>query len=293
MDRQNVIAGPLDIAFVQIGPPGGQIAILLHGFPYDAHACVAAGERLAAEGWRVLIPWLRGCGPTRFLSGTTPRSGEQAALGADLLAFMNALDIETAVLAGYDWGGRAACVVAALHPTRVAGLVSIGGYNIMSRAALAVPLPPQWEKRLWYLYYFHSERGRAGLDCHRRDLIRLLWSDWSPAWLFDEATFDRSAPSFDNPDFVDVVIHSYRHRFGLVDGDPTYSADAARLEQLPEIAVPAILLQGDKDGVDPRQTIDSTRFRRFVRSAIVGGGHNLIQENPVAIAAAVAELSRG
>ncbi|HUZ64916.1 MAG TPA: alpha/beta hydrolase, partial [Acetobacteraceae bacterium] len=212
----------LDIGYEETGPGDGRPVLLMHGFPYDPRAFDGVVPGLVAAGCRVIVPYLRGYGPTRFLSEGTMRSGQQAALGADLLALLDALGIPRAVLAGYDWGGRAACIVAALWPERVSGLVSIGGYNIQDIAGSAVPLAPEQEYRFWYQYYFHSERGRAALQADRRGVCRLLWRLWSPAWNFDETTFARSAASFDNPDFVDVVVHSYRHRFGYAAGDPAY-----------------------------------------------------------------------
>jgi pimeloyl-ACP methyl ester carboxylesterase len=290
--RQLSVETPLlDIGYLEAGPADGRVAILMHGFPYDALACVEAGAMLAAEGWRVLIPWMRGYGPTRFRSTETMRSGEQGAFGADLLAFMDAMAIETAMLAGYDWGGRGACAVAALWPERVSGLVSIGGYNLFDPVLLRNPAPPDFEVRLWYCFYFHSERGRQGLTQNRRAVVRYLWETWSPSWRFDDATFDRSAVAFDNPDFVDVVIHSYRHRFELAPGDPAYAELENRLTQLPPIDVPAFLLQGGDDGVDPRRTIDGSRFPQLVGTALVPGGHNLIQENPQAVVDAIRALA--
>ncbi len=212
---QHIHAGPLSIAYSEFGPSDGPSVFLMHGFPYDIHTYAEVAPALAAEGCRVIVPYLRGFGPTRFLSADTPRSGEQAALGADLLALMDALKVERATLAGYDWGGRATCVVAALWPERCTGLVSFNSYNIQDIARAMEPDTPTNEHSLWYQYYFHSERGRAGLAKDRRGLIKLLWRLWSPAWAFDDANFDRSAPAWDNPDFVDVVIQSYRHRFGL------------------------------------------------------------------------------
>ena len=209
-------AGVLRVDYAEHGDPAGRAVVLLHGFPYDVRAYDGVVPLLAARGLRVVVPSLRGFGATRFLSDATPRSGQQAALGADLLALLDALRIERAIVAGYDWGGRAACVVSALWPERVRGLVSVNGYNLQDIARSAQPAAPEKEYRLWYQYYFHGERGRAGLAAHRRDLCRLLWRLWSPDWDFADADFERSAPSFDNPDFVDVVIHSYRHRFALV-----------------------------------------------------------------------------
>jgi pimeloyl-ACP methyl ester carboxylesterase len=291
--RQLSLGTPLlDIGYLESGPGDGPVAILMHGFPYDALACVEAGKLLADDGWRVLIPWMRGYGPTRFRDPATIRSGEQAAFGADLLAFMNGLAIDRAVLAGYDWGGRGACAVAALWPERVTGLVSIGGYNLFDPVLLRNPAPPEDEVRLWYCFYFHSERGHQGLLRNRRAVTHFLWKQWSPSWRFDEATFERSAAAFDNPDFVDVVIHSYRHRFELAEGDPAYAELERRLTRLPAIEVPAFLLQGSDDGVDPRRTIDGSRFPGLVGTALVPGGHNLIQENPRAVVDAIGALSR-
>ncbi len=291
---RRVAAGALEIGYFEIGPAGGAPVILLHGFPYDVHAYDAVAPRLAAAGRRCIVPYLRGYGATRFLSDATPRSGEQAALGADLLALMDALAIPRATLAGYDWGGRAVCIVAALWPERVSGLVSCGqGYNIQNIAEAWRPAPPVEEHRYWYQYYFHSERGRIGLSDNRRDLCRLIWRLWSPSWAFDEATFARTAEAFDNPDFVAIVIHSYRHRFGGIPGDPAVSAIEARLAAQPLIPVPAILLQGADDGVDPPAAIDDSarHFPAFrERRIIAGAGHNLPQEAPEAFAAAVLAL---
>lgn len=286
-------AGVLDVAVLEAGPGHGSPVILLHGFPYDVHAYDAVAATLAAAGYRVIAPYLRGYGATRFLSADTPRSGQQAVLGTDLLALMDALGLQRAVLAGYDWGGRAACVVAALWPERVQGLVSCNGYNIQAIAAAGQPLSPAAEHRLWYQYYFHSERGRAGLAGDRRALCRLLWRLWSPTWHFDAATFEQSAASFDNPDFVDVVIHSYRHRFGLVPGDPAAEAVERRLAAQPPITVPTVVLDGADDGVTPASPDrDAGRFTsRYERRLIRGAGHNLPQEAPAAMVAAITGLT--
>ena len=286
-----IAAGVLEVAYREAGPVDGTPVILLHGFPYDVHAYEAVAERLGAAGRRCIVPYLRGYGPTRFLSKDTPRSGQQAALAADLLALMDALEIESAVLAGYDWGGRAACIVAALWPERVRGLVSSGsGYNIQDIPNAAKPLAPEQEYRFWYQYYFHSERGRAGLTANRRELCRLLWRLWSPSWVFDDFTFERSAASFDNPDFVEVVIHSYRHRFGGIPGDPSLDAIEARLAAQPQISVPSIVLQGADDGVDPPEDVDNDAPHftgAYERRIFPGAGHNLPQEAPAAYAEAV------
>jgi pimeloyl-ACP methyl ester carboxylesterase len=281
----------LEIGYEEHGPTNGPAVILLHGFPYDVRAYDEVAPALAADGCRVLVPYLRGYGPTRFRSPATPRSGEQAALGADLLAFMDSLEIESAILAGHDWGGRAACVVAALWPARCRGLVSLGGYNILDIVSAREPQPPEIEHRFWYQYYFHGERGRAGLDRYRADFCRLLWRLWSPTWAFDDATFAATAPSFDNPDFVDVVIHSYRHGFGLAPGDPAYEAMEARLAERPPITVPTVVLLGADDGVRPHSLANTSRFSGPVEVLMVAhAGHNLPQEQPAAFADAVRSL---
>src|SRR5918996_981193 len=226
---KRVAAGVLDVAYEESGATAGTPVVLLHGFPYDVHAYDDVGPLLASAGCRVIAPYLRGYGPTRFLSPDTPRSGQQAVLAHDLLALMDSLGLDTAVLAGYDWGGRAACIVAALWPERVRGLVTGLGYNIQDIPGSTKPQPPERELALWYQYYFHSERGRAGLDQNRHALCKLLWQLWSPTWRFDDATYERTAAAFDNPDFVPVAIHSYRHRFGLAPGDPAVEDTERRL----------------------------------------------------------------
>ena len=293
MDATRFIdAGVLRVAYEEHGDPAGRPVVLLHGFPYDVHAYDGVATLLAAQGLRVIVPWLRGYGPTRFLSGDTPRSGQQAALGADLLALLDALSIERALVAGYDWGGRAACIAAALWPGRVRGLVSVNGYNLQDIARSGTPAAPDTEYRLWYQYYFHGERGRAGLAVHRREFCRLLWRLWSPRWAFSDAEFDRSAAAFDNPDFVEVVIHSYRHRFALVDGDPACEDIERRLAAQPPIAVPTVTLDGDADGVSPGGMPKAGRFTGRHEHRVVGGGigHNLPQEAPQAFAQAVLDV---
>jgi pimeloyl-ACP methyl ester carboxylesterase len=288
---KRIDAGVLSVAYEETGDPAGWPVVLLHGFPYDIHSYDEVAPRLAAQGARVIVPWLRGYGPTRFLSAATPRSGEQAALGQDLLALLDALRIESAVLGGYDWGGRAACIVAALWPERARGLVSVNGYNIQNIARSGEPASPKAEFRYWYQYYFHGERGRKGLERNRRELCRLLWRLWSPEWRFDDATYERSAASFDNPDFVDVVIQSYRHRYALAEGDPAVAEIERRLAAQPPITVPAITLDGDADGVmSPGGTAHHAgRFtgRHEHRVVSPGIGHNLPQEAPAAFAEAV------
>ena len=286
-------AGVLDVAYYEAGPADGPVAMLLHGFPYDIHSFVDVAPRLAAQGCRVIVPYLRGYGPTRFRDPATPRSGEQAAMGADLLALMDALDIKRAVFAGYDWGGRAACVTAALWPERCAGLVSVNGYLIQDIARAMIPVRPEREVPLWYQYYFQLERGRAGLAANRQGIAKILWRQWSPNWQFDEATLERTVAAHDNPDYVDVVIHSYRHRFGLADGDPQYADIQRRLAALPAISVPAITLDGDADGVAPATdgSASAAKFsNRRAHRVIPRAGHNLPQEEPEAFADAVMEL---
>jgi pimeloyl-ACP methyl ester carboxylesterase len=287
---KQIDAGVLRVAFDDVGPPQGTPVVLLHGFPYDVHAYDEVIPRLAARGCSVITPYLRGYGPTRFLAPDTPRSGQQAALAHDLLALMDALAIPSAVLAGYDWGGRAACIVAALWPERARGLVSGGGYNVHDVRGAAEPMAPEDEHRLWYQYYFHGERGRAGLDRNRHAFCKLLWRLWSPDWTFDDATYDRTAAAFGNPDFVAVVIHSYRVRFGLVPGDAAVEATEHKLATKPRIGVPTIALDGGGDGV--ARADGSARHRPyftgpFERRVIPRVGHNLPQEAPQDFADAV------
>lgn len=271
------------------GPAGGMPAILLHGFPYAARCYDGVAPLLAAAGLRVLVPHLRGYGQTRLKPGV-PRSGAQGALGADVLALMDALSIPRALLAGYDWGGRAACVVAALHPGRCAGLLSCTGYNIQDIATAAAPVAPEQEARHWYQYYLHGARGARGLAENRREFARLLWRTWSPEWAFTEAEFTASAEHWDNPDYVEVVVHSYRHRFGLVAGDPAHAAIEAALARRPAIQVPALDVHGGADGVNPPRP---TVAPGFVRRLLPGVGHNPPQEASAAFAAALLELHRG
>lgn len=292
--RKNIRTPALDIAYEESG--AGVPVFLMHGWPYDPRCYDEVVPLLVAGGCRAIVPYLRGFGATRFLSHDTPRSGQQAALGKDLLELMDALAIERAVLAGYDWGGRAACIVSALWPERVLGLVSGNGYNIQDIAASTRPQPPVQEHRFWYQYSFHTERGRAGLEQNRGALCRLLWALWSPYWTFEEATFARSAASFDSPDFVAVTIHSYRHRFGYVAGDPALETVERRLAGRPKIPVPTIVLQGEADGVlppDSSQTHAAFFTGPYQRRLLPRVGHNPPQEAPQAFAAAVLELLRG
>jgi pimeloyl-ACP methyl ester carboxylesterase len=289
---RHIDAGVLNIAYYETGPADGPAAILLHGFPYDIHSYVDVAPLLAAKGWRVIVPYLRGYGATRFLDARTPRFGQQAALGADLIALMDALNIPAAVFGGYDWGGRAACVAAALWPIRCIGLVSVNGYLIQDIAHALKPGRLSQELAYWYQWYFQIERGRAGLAADRREIAKLLWRQWSPNWAFDDETFARSADAFDNPDFVDVAIHSYRHRYGLAEGDPRYAELERQLATLPPITVPAITLDGDGDGVALATdgTAQAARFTgKRTHRVIPRAGHNLPQEEPAAFAAAVME----
>lgn len=284
----------LDLAFEEHGPPDGAAVILLHGFPYDPRCWDEVAPALAARGFRVVVPYLRGYGPTRFLSAETVRSGQQGALAQDLLDLMDALSIPRAALAGYDWGGRTACIVAALHPERVTGLVTGCGYNIQDIAGFATPAAPEAEHRFWYQYYFHTPRGRAGLAANRDGIGRLLWRLWSPSWSFDDATYARTAASFANPDYVDVVIHSYRHRYGYVEGDPAYDAIERAVAATPAIGVPTISLHGADDGVDPPSEADGDRERftgRYERRILPGVGHDIPQEAPEATIRALLDLA--
>jgi pimeloyl-ACP methyl ester carboxylesterase len=291
-----VDAGVLNIAYYEAGPAAGPVAILLHGFPYDIHSYIDVAPQLAVQGCRVIIPYLRGFGVTRFRDATTLRSGEQAALGADVIALMDALRIKRAVLAGHNWGGRAACVAAALWPDRCSGLVTVNSYLIQDLARAIVPINPDYEASLWYEYYFQIERGRAGLAANRREIARILWEEWSPDWDFDDATFNRTVDAHDNPDYVDVVIHSYRHRFGLAAGDLQYAELQGRLASLPAISVPSVTLDGDSDGVLPASDgrASAAKFTgRRIHRIVPGAGHNVPQEEPEAFAAAVMELVKG
>jgi pimeloyl-ACP methyl ester carboxylesterase len=292
---QHIRTTTLDVTCEITGPADGEPVILLHGWPYDVRVYDGMVPALTAEGCRTIVPYLRGFGPTRFLSDSTPRSGQQAALAHDLIELMDALALPRAALVGYDWGGRAACIVAALWPERVRFLVSGNAYNLQDIARSGAPATPEQERRLWYQYYFNMERGRAGLEANRRELCRLLWRLWSPHWEFDDATFERTAPSFDNPDFVAVTIQSYRHRYGKAPGDPALEAIEQRLAAQPAIAVPTIGLQGDADGVWPQETT-AAHGRHFTcpyeRRIVRRGGHNLPQEFPDVVTAATLDLLR-
>jgi pimeloyl-ACP methyl ester carboxylesterase len=285
----------LDIAYEHDGPAGALPIILLHGYPYDVRAFDDVVAILAGAGLRTIVPYLRGYGPTRFLSSDTPRSGEQASIGQDLFDLLSAKQIEQAVLAGFDWGARAACTVAAVWPERVRGLVTCAGYQIQDLARAKAPADPEQELRFWYQYYFQTERGRNGLAQRRYDLGRLLWKLWSPTWEFDDETYRRTAASFENDDFVEVVVHSYRHRMGNAPGDPRYSALQARLAALPKIGVPSIVLHGALNGVNPVQS--SEKHARYFsgpyeRRVLENVGHNPPQEAPRVFAQAVLDVCK-
>ena len=290
---RRAVTSVLDIGYEESGPADGPPVLLLHGFPYSVRGYDAVVELLTGAGSRCIVPHLRGYGATLFLDPSTMRSGQQAALGNDLRELLDALHIERAVLGGFDWGGRAACIVAALWPERCAGLVTCSGYNIQDIAAFAEPDPPQLEYANWYQFYFHTERGRAGLTANRREIARLLWTLWSPPWRFDRATFEASAGALDNPDFVDVVIHSYRHRYGYAPGDPALEHIELALAAQPAITVPTISLDGNDGPWGPADTSPHERahFTGTYEQRVLGGvGHNVPQEAPKEFAAAVRDL---
>jgi pimeloyl-ACP methyl ester carboxylesterase len=292
---KHIRTSSLDIAYEESGAAEGVPVFLMHGWPYDPRCYDEVIPPLVAAGCRLIVPYLRGFGPTRFLSAETPRSGQQAALGNDLRELIDALVIKRAVLAGYDWGGRAACIVAALWPDRVRGLVTVNSYNLQDIPGSVKPAAPAQEHRLWYQYYFNTARGSAGLEANRRQLCRLLWKLWSPLWAFDNAAFERSAASFDNPDFVAVTIHSYRHRFGYTPGDPALEEIERRLTAQPKIAVPTVALQGEADGVHPPEASEKHAVHftgPYKRLVLPGIGHNPPQEAPQAFADAILGLMR-
>jgi pimeloyl-ACP methyl ester carboxylesterase len=291
---KQIDAGVLNVGYVEAGPASGKAVLLLHGWPYDIHSYDAVAPMLAARGFRVIVPWLRGFGSTHFRSPTTFRNGQQSALAVDAIALLDALKIDRAIVGGFDWGARTADIVAALQPERCAGLVAVSGYLIGNPAAGKLPLPPKAELQWWYQFYFATERGQAGYDKNRREFARLIWQLASPQWRFDDATFDRSAASFDNPDHVSIVIHNYRWRLGLAEGEATYADLEKRLAVGPTIAVPTITLEGDANGA-PHSEPDAYAMKftgRYENRIITGGiGHNLPQEAPDAFARAVVDVS--
>lgn len=290
---KRIQAGVLRVAYFDNGPTDGVPVFLLHGFPYDVHSFDAVIPDLVSYGCRVITPYLRGYGPTQFLKADTLRSGQQAVLAHDLLSLMNALQVRNAVLAGYDWGGRAACIVAALWPDRVRSLVTVGGYNIQDIPGSIKPQIPENEYRYWYQYYFHSKRGQIGLSQNRRELCKLLWRLWSPSWKFSDEEFNQTAVSYNNPDFVEVVIHSYRHRYGLVPGDPSVEETEQHLTKQPKISVPSISLNGLNDGVAPLGgSTDHHHFftGKYEHRFIEGVGHNPPQEAPSKFIEAILDL---
>jgi len=290
---EQIHAGALDVGYVQAGPKDGRPVVLLHGWPYDIHCYSGVAPLLAAAGYRVIVPYLRGHGTTRFLSSDTVRNGQQAAIALDIVALMDALGIETAILGGCDWGARTANIIAALWPERCRAMVSVSGYLIGSRELNRKPLPPAAELQWWYQYYFATARGRAGYAANRKAFNRLIWQLASPRWAFDDAVFERTAAAFDNPDHVDVVIHNYRWRLSVAEGEPRYDDFEARLAALPAITVPSITLEGDANGAPhPEPGAYAAKFvGRYAHRTIAGGvGHNLPQEAPSAFAQAIVDV---
>lgn len=290
---KRIEAGVLNVGYAELGPAGGQPVLLLHGWPYDIHSFVDVGPILADVGYRVVVPYLRGYGTTDFLSAGTMRNGQQAALARDAIALMDALEIEDAIIGGFDWGARTADIVAAIWPERCKGLVSVSGYLVGSQAAGMTPLPPSTEHQWWYQYYFATERGRLGYERNRREFNRLIWRLASPKWQFDDASFDRSAAAFDNSDHVAVVIHNYRWRLGVAEGESQFHYLEERLALAPDITVPAITLEGDANGAPhPDASAYAEKFTGKYRHRVIGGGvgHNLPQEAPQAFADAIIEV---
>jgi pimeloyl-ACP methyl ester carboxylesterase len=290
---KQIDAGVLSVGYADIGPPSGAVVLLLHGWPYDIHTYVDVAHQLAASGYRVIVPHLRGHGSTRFLSDDAFRNGQQAALATDAIALLDALKIKTAIVGGCDWGARTANILAAIWPERCTALVSVSGYLIGSRQANAKPLPPKAELQWWYQYYFATERGRAGYELHRRDFARLIWQIASPTWRFDDATFLRSAAALDNPDHVAIVIHNYRWRLGLAEGETIHDELERRLAEAPPIRVPTITLEGDANGAPhPEPASYARKFSgSYVHRQLPNIGHNLPQEAPEAFAAAIRDVA--
>jgi pimeloyl-ACP methyl ester carboxylesterase len=290
---EQIDAGTLNIGYAEAGPANGPAVVLLHGWPYDIYAFVDVAPLLASKGYRVIVPYLRGYGTTRFLSNETLRNGQQSVVAVDIIALMDALKIQKAIIGGFDWGARTADIIAALWPERCKGLVSVSGYLIGSQEAGKAPLPPNAELQWWYQYYFATERGRAGYDKYRHDFAKLIWQLASPKWKFTDATFDRSAASFDNPDHVAIVIHNYRWRLGLAEGEPKYDDLEKRLAESPVITVPTITLEGDANGAPhPDPSSYAKKFSgKYANRIVTGGvGHNLPQEAPQEFAKAVVEV---
>jgi pimeloyl-ACP methyl ester carboxylesterase len=288
-------AGLLNVGYAEAGPANGLAVILLHGWPYDIHSFVDVAPLLASAGYRVIVPYLRGYGTTRFLSSDTLRNGQPSVVALDIIALMDALKIQKATIGGFDWGGRTADIIAALWPERCNALVSVSGYLLASQESQKMPLPPKAELQWWYQYYFATERGRAGYDKYRHDFSKLIWQIASPKWDFDDATFDRSAASFDNPDHVAIVIHNYRFRLDLAEGEPKYDSLEKRLAKAPDITVPTITLEGDANGAphaDPSSY--AKKFSgKYAHRTIKGGiGHNLPQEAPQAFAEAIVDVAK-
>jgi pimeloyl-ACP methyl ester carboxylesterase len=290
---KQIDAGVLNVGYAEAGPINGPVALLLHGWPYDIYSFVDVAPLLASAGYRVIVPFLRGYGPTRFLSSDTPRNGQQSAVAVDIVALMDALKIQKAIIGGFDWGARTADIIAAIWPDRCLGVVSVSGYLIGTPEANKTPLPPQAELAWWYQFYFATERGREGYEKYRRDFAKLIWKQASPKWNFDDATFERSAASFDNPDHVSIVIHNYRWRIGLADGERQYDELDKRLAASPVITVPAITLEGDANGAPhPNPDDYAKKFSGKYAFRLVNGGvgHNLPQEAPQAFAKAIMDL---
>jgi pimeloyl-ACP methyl ester carboxylesterase len=292
---KQVDAGLLNVSYVEVGPSGGRPVVLLHGWPYDVYSFVDVAPILATAGYRVVVPYLRGYGTTRFLAADTFRNGQPSALAMDITAFMDALRIDKAILAGFDWGARTANIIGALWPQRCKAMVSVSGYLIGNQEAGKTPLPPNAEYQWWYQYYLATERGRIGYDKYRHDFAKLIWQLASPKWQFDDATFDRSAAAFDNPDHVDIVVHNYRWRLALAPGEPTYDALEKELAQGPLVTVPTITLEGDANGAPHlNPSAYAPKFTgKYAHRNIGGGiGHNLPQEAPRAFAQAVIDVDR-
>jgi pimeloyl-ACP methyl ester carboxylesterase len=290
---KQIDAGVLNIGYAEVGPANGPVVILLHGWPYDIHSYADVSGLLAAKGYRVIVPYLRGYGTTKFLSAKTPRNGQQSALAADIIAFMDALKIQKAIIGGFDWGARTANIIAALWPDRCAALVSVSGYLIGSQQANKAPLPPKAEQAWWYQYYFATKRGKLGYSQNTYEFNKLIWQTASPQWRFDNATYEQSAKAFDNPDHVAIVIHNYRWRLGLADGETKYDDLEKKLATAPVISIPTVTLEGDANGAPhPDPSAYATKFKgKYTHHTITGGiGHNLPQEAPKAFADAIMEV---